>query len=385
MRNAILGDFPGKVDFRPNDNSYLMRQIESALRNNGKESILIGALHGDLVKLEEDGALRPLDGLFPALKDRGIDENLTRLGLLNGKDLFYIPWMQATFLMAANKKALQYLPEDVRPDTMTYQQLEQWAKNIFEKTGRKVLGFPAGDKGLLHRFFQGYLYPSFTGSTLLKFRSLDAMTMWRYFKSLWKFVHPGSISYSVMAQPLLTGDVWIAWDHTARLVRAFEEKPDDFVAFPAPIGPKGRGYMAVISGLAIPKGVLSPEGPAMLVDYLTHPVIQERTLRETGFFPVVSSGEKTDLPPHLRELGRAVAAQADSPRAVLTLLPVGLGERAGDYNSLFMQTFSEILLGERDIPSVLNSKARELQKIIDETNAKSWAPDVSGERPCKIE
>ena len=38
---------------------------------------------------------------------------------------------------------------------------------------------------------------------------------------------------------VIAGDVLIAWDHVARLQNAFRNKPDDFVAFPAPAGPKG--------------------------------------------------------------------------------------------------------------------------------------------------
>ena len=48
-------------------------------------------------------------------------------------------------------------------------------------------------------------------------------------------------------------EVWIAWDHIARVKEAISLEPDRFVVFPAPAGPKGRGYMPVIAGLAIPR------------------------------------------------------------------------------------------------------------------------------------
>ena len=386
MRNAILKDFPGQVEFRPNDNSYLFSQIASVLKSSPAESILVGALHGDLVKLFEDHSLRPLNDVLSALDKREFQEKLIRLSRLNGTDAYYIPWMQASFVMAANKKALQYLPAGTDPQTLTYEQFLQWAKNIHAATGKKAVGFPAGGKGLMHRFFQGYLYPSYTGSTLLKFRDEDAIGMWKYFKELWNYADPGSLIYSTMAEPLLTGDVLIAWDHTARLVKAFEEKPDDFIAFPAPSGPKGRGFMAVISGLSIPAGVSDPRDPALLIDYLTRPEIQIRTLAETGFFPVIKvpSGDG-NIPRHLRELSSAVDRQADAQDSVPTLMPVGLGERGGDYNNLFMLTFSEIVLDGKDVRTTLNANALELQKIIDGENAKCWSPDISDARPCKIE
>ena len=55
-----------------------------------------------------------------------------------------------------------------------------------------------------------------------------------------------------MQEPLLTGEVWVAFDHIARLADAFNQRPDDFVAFPAPAGPTGRGFMPVIAGIADP-------------------------------------------------------------------------------------------------------------------------------------
>jgi multiple sugar transport system substrate-binding protein len=385
MRNVILKDFPGVVDFRPNDNSFLFRQINSLLKDDPSKSILVGALHGDLVKLYEENALQPMNEIYRALEKRGLSENLIKLTRLNGKDIFYIPWMQASFVMAANKKALPYLPKGADLRTLTYEQLLQWGRSIYEKTGRKAIGFPVGEKGLMHRFFQGYLYPAFTGSTIVKFRSPEAREMWRFFKDLWQFVQPGSIAYSTMAEPLLTENVWIAWDHTARLIKAFENRPSDFVAFPAPLGIKGRGFIAIVSGMGIPAKVKAPQNPAILIDYLTQPYIQNMMLKETGFFPVVVSGGDEGSPAYLRELSRAVDDQANSRDSILTLAPIGLGERGSDYNNVFMLTFSEIVLEGGSIPTVLDSNGRELQKIIDEEKAKSWPPEVTEGRPFKIE
>lgn len=385
MRNSILKDFPGKVDFRPNDNSYLFSEIESMAKKQTSESFLIGALHGDLVTLYEGKALRPLNEVYGGLEKRRFAESLVKLSRLDGKDIYYIPWMQASFVMVANKKALAYLPQGASLDTLTYEQLAQWAKTIYERTGMKALGFPAGEKGLMHRFFQGYLYPSFTGSTLLKFRGSEAKDMWEYFKGLWQYVHPGSLTYSTMAEPLITQDVWIAWDHTARLVKAFEKMPEDFVAFPAPLGPKGRGFMAVVSGLGVPREAKAIEDQAILIDYLTQPAIQDRTLSETGFFPVIESGDERDIPRNLRELSAAVNGQADSSASILTLPPIGLGEDGNDYNRLFMLAFSGIVLEGADIQKTLDANAAELQRIMVEENAKCWLPDVSDERPCRLE
>jgi multiple sugar transport system substrate-binding protein len=385
MRNVILKDFPGKVSFRPNDNSHILGQVSSIFSDDPNASVLVGALHGDLAILRERSSLRPLDDLYAKLKDRQFAADIEKLSLFGGSEHYYIPWMQASFVMAANKKALKYLPKGSRLEDLTYEEFYHWVKAINQATGKKMFGLPAGQKGLMHRFLEGYLYPSYTSSTLLRFRIRDALALWSYLKRLWSLASQGSLVYSTMAEPLLRDEVWIAWDHTARLVKAFQERPGDFVAFPAPSGPKGRGYMSVMSGLAIPKAVKTPENPAALIEYLTLPAIQERTLRETGFFPVVGQASTSNAPEHLRELWSAVKAQTDSPNGIATLLPVGLGERAGDYDSIFMLAFSRIVLEGADIQTVLDREAAELQLIITERNLACWPPDSSSERPCKIE
>jgi multiple sugar transport system substrate-binding protein len=385
MRDVILKDFPAKVDFRPNDNSLVFSQIEAMLKANSAGSLLIGAAHGDLISLYDKGSLQVVDSVYAGLKGREFSPALVSLSRLDGKDMYYIPWTQASFVMVANKKALAYLPKGAVLDSLTYDQLLQWAKNIRDKTGNKALGFPAGKNGLMHRFFQGYLYPSYTASTLLKFRAPEAKGMWTFFKELWAYANPGSLAYSTMAEPLLTGEVWLAWDHVARLIKAFQDKPKDFVAFPAPVGPKGRGFMAIIAGVGIPKGEADYKNAAMLIDYLTQPAIQARTMDATGFLPVVNLGKGNAPPAHLESLKSAVDRQTNDPASILTLSPLGLGEQGGSYNSVFMLTFSEIVLDDKDIGTVLSSNAAELQRLIDKANAKSWLPDAPGPRPCKIE
>lgn len=385
MRNVILKDFPGTVDFRPNDNNYMFDQLAVLRKRDASASILIGALHGDLVTLFESGALEPVDGLYADLTGRALHSNLVNLSRLDGSSSYFVPWMQASFVMAANKKALKYLPKGASLDSLTYVQLAEWAKAMHKATGKAQLGFPAGEKGLMHRFFQGYAYPSYTGSTLLRFRSSDAAVMWTYMRELWHDVNPGSLSYSTMDEPLIIEDVWVAWDHTARLKKAFETNPDDFVAFPAPVGPKGRGFMSVISGLAVPKGNPDTASAELLIDYLTLPGIQKRMLAETGFFPVVDLSDGDGIPANMRELSDAINGQASSPDAIPVLLPTGLGESGAKYNSVFMLAFSAIVLEGKDIARTLDSGARELQAIIDRENAKCWLPDVSDRRPCRLE
>lgn len=187
------------------------------------------------------GLLEPLDGLYARLQDRGFPQAFVELGRMGTPNQQYLPWMQATYVMVARKEALKYLPPGADLNALTYEDLKNWAKAIQEATGQRRLGFPAGPGGLIHRFLQGYLYPSYTGSQVRRFKSPEAEAMWRDFRELWRYVNPRSTAYEFMQEPLLSGEVWIAWDHTARLKDALVQRPQDFVAFPAPAGPRGGG------------------------------------------------------------------------------------------------------------------------------------------------
>ncbi|OQY23899.1 MAG: ABC transporter substrate-binding protein, partial [Anaerolineaceae bacterium 4572_32.1] len=192
------------------------------------------------------------------------------------------------------------------------------------------------------------------------------------------------ISYEFMQEPLLSGEVWVAFDHTARLLDAFNTKPDSFVAFPAPAGPAGRGFMPVVVGVGIPKDAPNPEGAAALIEYITRPGVQARVLNELGFFPVVSGVDFSDLPEGIAIEAGAVTAQAGAADALPALLPVGLGERGGEINQIFRNAFDRIVFDGEDITTVLAEEAANLQALMDETGAPCWAPDAPSDGPCQV-
>ena len=383
MRRVILKGFSGKVDFQPYDDPAVFKQLALAVGGGKLKPDLLGVLHGDLLHLHREGGLAPIDAAR-LLKKRQFIPAFIELGKLESEQQHYIPWMQATYIMAANRKALRYLPKGAKLETLSYEQLQAWAQNMERAVGSAKLGFPAGPKGLMHRFFQGYLYPSYTGSTLSLFRAPEAIKMWSDFKALWSYVNSSSLSYSTMDEPLLTEEVWVAWDHTARLISAFEKRPDDFVAFPAPIGPKGRGYMLVLAGLALPRDGQDAAQALELIDYLTHPDVQLTTLQNVGFFPVVDTRGARSLPAGFASVEKAVREQASSDRSIAALLPTGLGEEGKRFNLAYLRSFSQIVLREREIGPVLDRQAATLRQIINATQASCWAPDPSSNGPCPV-
>ena len=238
MREQVLAGFEDAVDYQPNDAGPWLTRLSAEIQSGTGTIGLLGALHGDF------SAMDP--GTLVDLGDTGTmsaSDTFNSLAKLGTDSMQYMPWMQASYIMAANREALQYLPEGADIDALTYDQLIAWAANVHAAEGEPKFGFPAGPKGLKHRFFQGYLYPSYTDGVVRTFASDKAVTAWEKFKELWAHTNPGSTNFSFMQEQLLSGDAWIVFDHTSRLANAFNERPDDFVAFPAPAGPEGRGFM----------------------------------------------------------------------------------------------------------------------------------------------
>ena len=384
VRQVLLKGVPGKV-------SYLVEeppQFDVRMKAEGKAGkrtiSLAGALHGELQPLVSSGDIEPIDDIAAKLADRGIPPGLMELGKLGTGSQVYIPWMQATYIMVARKEALASLPAGADVNALTYDQLEAWGKALTEKTGKRLIGFPAGQKGLMPRFYQGYLYPSFTGGVVTPFRSAEAEAMWGKFKSLWQYVNPNSTSYDFMQEPLMAGEVWVAFDHVARVKDALVQEPDKYVTFPAPAGPKGRGYMPVVAGLAIPKGAPDRAGATAVIEHLTKPEVQVKTAAEVGFFPVVKADLPADLSPGIKLIAEGVAKTQGAKDALPALLPIGLGDKGGEFNKVFSDSFQRIVLRGENPRMVLDAQAIVLKALMETTKAPCWAPDKASDGACPV-
>ena len=380
MRDTVLSGFSGTVDYQPNEDGPWLTRLQAELQAGSGTIGVLGALHGGFSALDPD-ALVDLDDLGVGSSSDSFN-TLARLGTDN---MQYVPWMQASYIMAANREALQYLPAGADLNALTYDQLIEWAAAVQAAVGEPKFGFPAGPDGLRHRYFQGYLYPSYTDGVVRTFASEEAVAAWEMFRRLWAHTNPASTNFNFMQEQLLSGDAWIVWDHSSRLANAFNERPDDFVAFPAPAGPAGRGFMPVLAGLAIPSTAPDQDAARALVQYLLQPETQIATLRATNFFPVVDVELPGDLPPSVQAAGAAIAAMSGAPDANPGLLPAGLGDKGGDFNRIFIDSFERIVLAGQDIRTVLDDQRPRLAAIMEETGAPCWAPDAPSEGACPVE
>jgi len=382
---AILQE-GGNYDFTGSTEGPLIALIQAGAETGQGQVDVVGSVHGTFPAITDE-MMNMTDVVDDLSADREFTQAYLETGLLGTDDyLYYVPWMQATYIMAAHNDALEFLPAGADINALTWEQFGQWCQNLLDETGGPKCGLPHGPMGLFHRFLQGFLWPSFTGGMVTKFKSQEAVDMltWAH-DSLWPTIHPQSISYDFMQEPLLSGEVWVAFDHVARLAQAFNEQPENFVAFPAPAGPAGRGYMPVIVGLGIPNDAPNPDAAVALIDYLTQPETQAKILRELAFFPVVAGVNTSDLPEGVALEAAAVEATVNAEDALPALIPVGLGARGGDINQIYRNVFDRIVIDGEDINTVLEAEAAALQSLLEDTGAPCWAPDPPSDGPCQVE
>lgn len=376
----------GTVEFVPSEEGPALDLLKAEGEAGEGINDVVGALHGTFPTLVTNDLMFDLTDLLAEIEaEYDINDDFVALGKMGTEDYqYYIPWMQATYTMAAHQDALQYLPEGADINALTWEQLAAWAKNMYDATGEAKLGFPVA--GLFHRFLEGYAWPSFTGGMVAQFKSQAAIDMLIFFRDeLWPYVNPESINYDFMNEPLLSGEVLVAFDHVARLKAAFDAEPANFVAFPAPAGPAGRGYMPVVVGLGIPFTSPNPGSAEEFIRFLLSPETQSQILAELGFYPVISEVDMTNLPEGVAIQAAAVLAQQNAEDAIPSLLPVGLGDRGGEINQIFRDAFTRVVVDGEDAATVLEEQGGVLQTLMTETGAACWAPDPASEGPCQVE
>ncbi|MFO7531134.1 MAG: ABC transporter substrate-binding protein [Candidatus Limnocylindrales bacterium] len=381
MRDNILAGFEGVVDFVGSEGGPFIDTIRSEAQAGSGDVGVAAGLHGELSTLGAEGLLTDLSDLVAELD---VAPAFLELGKLGTDQQLYIPWMQATYIMAARTDALEYLPDGSDINALTWEEVTQWGANLLEGTGERLLGFPFGEDGLRHRLLQGYLYPSFTGRVNNEFATQPGVDMWNWLVDTWQYVNPQSTTYGFMQEPLQSGEVGVAWDHTARLIDALNADPEGFVAFPSPAGPGGRAFMPVIIGLAVPVTAPDPEGAKDVIRHLLKPETQGITLEQVSFFPVLAGDVPANVGPGVQAQLDAISAQTGAADALPALLPIGLGDQGGAYSGVFQDALTQIVIDGRDPAEVLAALAPTLQEIFDTTGAPCWEPDEVTDDPCLV-
>src|SRR5215216_3206357 len=102
---AILAD-GGNYDFTGATEGPLITLVQAGAETGQGQVDVVGSVHGTFPAIA-DNMMNMTDVLDDLSADREFNQAYLETGLLGTQDyLYYVPWMQATYIMAANKDAL---------------------------------------------------------------------------------------------------------------------------------------------------------------------------------------------------------------------------------------------------------------------------------------
>jgi multiple sugar transport system substrate-binding protein len=151
---AVLKKFAkAPVAYNSVDPGVFSSTVSTQASAGNVKTSLLGGLHGELAPLAE--SLEDVDNLLRDLSGRGFTKEMLELTKVGGSTSRYVPWMQATYVVAVNKKALEWLPSGVDVNDLTYEGYLAWAKAAKQGAGRPVFGMPAGPQRSASPFLPG--------------------------------------------------------------------------------------------------------------------------------------------------------------------------------------------------------------------------------------
>ena len=103
VRDVILKDFEGEVEFIPEDVGPFTTRMQAEMATDTGSVDLVGAIHGELAPVQE--GLAPVGDVMDQLGDRTFNPTFVELGKLGTGEQMYVPWIQASYIMAANRQA----------------------------------------------------------------------------------------------------------------------------------------------------------------------------------------------------------------------------------------------------------------------------------------
>ena len=384
MRQAILKG-AGPVTFVVEEPPQFTVRMQAETEAGKRTVSLVGALHGEIGPLVPMGALQPIDDVAAKLAGRGIPASLMQLGKLGTPNQQYIPWMQATYVMAAHKSALAHLPAGADINALTYDQLTAWAKAVTEKTGKRAARLPGGAEGAHAPLLPGLLLPVLHGR-----RRLDLQVGGRGGRL-------GEAQGALAArEPQL---------HQLRLhagAPARRRGADRLRSHRAVEGRAGgqAERLRHLPGSGRPQGprvhaggrrARDPQGraqPGRGRRRHRAPDASRRRSSSRRRRSGSSRSSEAELPatlsPGVKLLASAVGATSGAKDALPSLLPIGLGAKGGEFNKVYMDAFQRIVLRGEPIKDVLAAQAKVLDGLMQETKAPCWAPDKPSTGPCPV-
>lgn len=191
---------------------------------------------------------------------------------------YFMPNSFDVYVVIANVKALDYLPDGVTEDDVvsgiTWEQYAQWAVNIAEGEGEGKTMMPANMTG------SQLLYPM--GGMSLAYGGGFPEFVSDGFKSAMGIIaeiaagngfYAEEDQYTAVTEPMDAGDVWLAFSHMAPAGASYNAAPNNFVIGAAPSGTAGAGSTSGAWCYGIQKGAEHEDLAEAFLRYAADPEV----------------------------------------------------------------------------------------------------------------
>src|SRR5580693_678524 len=160
---------------------------------------------------------------------------------------------------------------------------------------------------------------------------------------------------------------WRAFSHCAR-----RQRRSSRVAAPSnPRSPPPRGYTCREASLELSGTSPYRVGPRVRIP-----------------LPPAGSRVRTRFPESWStwpSVSGSIEKMQSAKDALPTLLPIGLGQRGGEFDKVFMDTFQLVVLRGQKPRAVLDREAETLKRLMSETGAPCWQPDPPSTGACQVQ
>ncbi len=270
-----------KINFQTMSDQDLLDQAKVQQETGNVTTDVIIAYASRMPEWVDNGYVMDLTPYVSKWTDRHFSKGYDSMTVFNGKR-YFLPVGADVYLFIANKKALQYKPDNVDIENLTWEQLANWANLIAQGEGEgkfAVTGVPM--KSLIYQI--GAIALSY-GSEWPNLDNPGAMAAWYLLYKMRNAFSPAIKTYDDVRPPMKRGETWMTVAHCARVGEIYESNPTNFVIAPAPKGPAGRGSVAGTSGFAIMKGTKHFDLALKFLEYMTRPDIMVKLSKGTGGF-----------------------------------------------------------------------------------------------------
>ena len=282
VREEALTEFEAltgiKVELEVVDNIQDMMQAQ---KDSGEWTSDVVITHsGDMPKYINNDYVQSLNSILETA-------DITILPAFNDStsadgETYYVPISADVYLVIANNKALDYLPEGVELNSITWEQYKDWAVAIAAGEGEAKTAMPAlAVKSMVYEL--GGIGLSY-GAGFPEVNSEGMLSTWALVGEMIAAdaITETSFNYGDPVDLMKSGEAWLSFAHMGPVGQVYASAPAQFTIAPAPAGPAGNGTIAGAWGIGITAGTEKLDAAQQFVDYMIQPDVLYKITQGIG-------------------------------------------------------------------------------------------------------